>query len=49
MTLYNNGSLGGGALAATGLAFNATWLFLAGFALFAAALALGRILPKRGV
>ncbi len=46
--MYNHGSLGGGALAATGLAFNALWLFLAGFALLAAALAIGRILPKRG-
>lgn len=47
--MYNNGSLGGGTLAATGLAFDALWLFLAGFALLAAAMAVGRMLPKRGL
>lgn len=47
--MYNNGSLGGGALAATGLAFDALWLFLAGFALVAAAMAVARMLPKRGL
>lgn len=46
--MYNNSYLGSG-LAATGMvAFQGLWWFLAGFALLAAALAVGRIIPKRG-
>lgn len=44
--MYNNGSMAaGGTLAATGLAFDAVWMFLAAFAIFSGILALGRILP----
>lgn len=45
--MYNNSQLGGAGLAATGLAFHGLWMFLAAFALLAAALAVGRILPAR--
>lgn len=41
--------MAGGALAATGIAVNILWMFLAAFALFAMFLAIGRILPKRDV
>ncbi len=45
--MYNNGSMtAGGALAATGLAFDAIWMFLAAFAIFSGVLAIGRILPR---
>lgn len=45
--MYNNGSItAGGALAATGMAFNTVWIFLAAFAIFAGILAVGRILPR---
>lgn len=44
--MYNNGSLAGGTLAATGLAMNSLWMFLAAFAIFSAILAVGRILPR---
>ena len=46
--MYNNSHLGGAGLAATGMAFHGLWFFLAGFALLAAAMAVGRIIPKRG-
>ena len=49
--MYNNGAAGGGTLAVTGMGasiwFDAMWLFLAGFAIIAAFMAVGRILPKR--
>lgn len=41
------GLLGTGGLAATGLAFDGVWLFLAAFALLSALLAIKRILPAR--
>ncbi|WP_164477737.1 hypothetical protein [Nocardioides pantholopis] len=45
--MYNNGSItAGGALAATGLAFDAVWLLLAAFAIISAILAAARILPR---
>lgn len=43
--MYNNPLAGPGALAATGLAFDALWLFLAAFAIFSVMLAIKRILP----
>jgi hypothetical protein len=49
--MYNNGAAGGGTLALTGMGaslwYDALWMFLAGFALVAAVMAVGRILPKR--
>lgn len=49
--MYNNGAAGGGTLAVTGMGasiwFDALWMFLAGFALIAAAMAVGRIVPRR--
>lgn len=47
--MYNNGSFAGGTLAATGVAFDALWMLMTAFALFALMLAMGRILPKRGL
>lgn len=47
--MYNNAGMAGGALAATGIVFNALWMFLAAFALFAMFLAIGRMIPKRDV
>lgn len=49
MTLYNSASFAGGTLAATGLALQGLWIFLAGFAMFALVLAVGRIVPKKGL
>jgi hypothetical protein len=49
--MYNNGATGGGTLAVTGMGasiwFDALWMFLAGFALIAATMAVGRIVPRR--
>ncbi|WP_159081558.1 hypothetical protein [Nocardioides sediminis] len=49
--MYNNGAAGGGSLAVTGMGasiwFDALWMFLAGFALIAATMAVGRIVPRR--
>jgi hypothetical protein len=49
--MYNNGAAGGGTLALTGMGaslwYDALWMFLAGFAIVAAVMAVGRILPKR--
>lgn len=49
--MYNNGPMVGGTLAMTGLGasvwLDALWAFLAGFAILAAVLAVGRILPRR--
>ncbi|CAM3700547.1 hypothetical protein [Nocardioides zeicaulis] len=45
--MYNNSVLPATGLAATGMAFEGLWWFLAAFALLAAALAVGRIIPKR--
>lgn len=44
--MYNNGPFAGTTLAATGLVFDSVWIFLAGFAIFSAILAVGRILPR---
>lgn len=49
--MYNNGAAGGGTLALTGMGaslwYDALWMFLAGFAIVAAVMAVGRIVPKR--
>jgi hypothetical protein len=48
--MYNNGAAGGGTLALTGMGaslwYEVLWMFLAGFAIVAAVMAVGRILPK---
>lgn len=44
--MYNNGALASTGIASVGLAMNAMWMFLAAFAVLAALLALGRILPR---
>jgi len=46
--MYNNSYLGTTGLAATGMAIQGLWWFMAGFALLAAAMAIGRVLPKGG-
>ena len=49
--MYNNGAAGGGVLAMTGMGasiwFEAMWVFLAGFAIIAALMAVKRIIPVR--
>lgn len=45
--MYNNGALAStGALAASSMIMQSVWLFLAGFALLAAGVAVTRILPR---
>ncbi len=45
--MYNNGALAStGALAASSLIMQSVWIFLAGFALLAAAVAVLRVLPR---
>ena len=49
--MYNNGAAGGGLLAMTGMGasiwFETVWIFLAGFAIIAAVMAVRRIIPVR--